>query len=167
MAKLRDACRHGTFIAGILCAKRGLASPAICPGRTLLIRPIFIDQVLTSNNNKRDNDVLSFPSTTPEELSDAIIEVVDAGAVIINLSLGLSTSSLMTYPKLQEAYNYSRKHGAIIVAASGNQGNIGSIDNQWIIPVAACDEYGILNPANFRVYNIKRNYKQLRRLPKT
>ena len=102
------ACRHGTFVAGILCAKRGLSAPAICPGCTLLLRPIFTEQTLThnNNNNKIHNDVLSFPSSTPEELSDAIIEVVDAGARIINLSLGLSTSSLITYPKLQEAYDY-------------------------------------------------------------
>jgi subtilisin family serine protease len=88
-----------------------------------------------------------------EELSDAIIEVVDGGARIINLSLGLSTSVLVTYPKLQGAYDYALKHGVIIVAASGNQGNIGSIsllDNKWIIPVAACNEYGLLDPmSNF------------------
>src|SRR5437867_3793972 len=32
---------HGTFIAGILCAKRTSPAPAICPGCTLLVRPIF------------------------------------------------------------------------------------------------------------------------------
>ena len=150
------ACRHGTFIAGILCAKRGLDAPAICPECTLLLRPIFMDQTLTDNNgnnNKKNNEFLHFPSTTPEELSDAIIEVVDGGARIINLSLGLSTSSLMTYPKLQEAYDYARQHRVIIVASSGNQGNIGGISllhNEWIIPVAASDEYGRLDPmSNF------------------
>jgi hypothetical protein len=35
------ACKHGTFVAGILLAKRGSAAPAICPGCTLLVRPIF------------------------------------------------------------------------------------------------------------------------------
>src|ERR1700758_4806725 len=35
------ACKHGTFVAGILVAKRSSAAPAICPGCTLLIRPIF------------------------------------------------------------------------------------------------------------------------------
>ena len=35
------ACMHGTFVAGILCAKRSSAAPAICPGCTLLVRPIF------------------------------------------------------------------------------------------------------------------------------
>src|SRR5918996_3853394 len=32
---------HGTFVAGMLCAKRGSAAPAICPDCTLLVRPIF------------------------------------------------------------------------------------------------------------------------------
>jgi subtilisin family serine protease len=152
------ACSHGTFIAGILCAKRGLSAPAICPSCTLLLRPIFTEQRrIMKNSNKNNNtnksDTYLFPSSNPEDLSDAIIEIVNAGARIINLSLGLSTSSLVTYPELQEAYDYARQHGTIIIAASGNQGNIGSISllhNQWIIPVAACDEYGHLDPmSNF------------------
>jgi hypothetical protein len=32
------ACEHGTFVAGILCAKRESRAPAICPGCTLLTR---------------------------------------------------------------------------------------------------------------------------------
>src|SRR5215475_9456878 len=35
------ACTHGTFVAGILCARRGSVAPAICPGCTLLVCPIF------------------------------------------------------------------------------------------------------------------------------
>src|SRR5690242_11984671 len=35
------ACLHGTFVAGILCARRGSAAPATCPGCTVLIRPIY------------------------------------------------------------------------------------------------------------------------------
>jgi subtilisin family serine protease len=102
------ACRHGTFVVGVLCAKRGSTAPAICPGCTLLIRPIFKDQTHhDKNSNKKHNEIVQFPSASPEELSDAVIEVVDSGARIINLSLGLSTSSLNTYPKLQEAYDYA------------------------------------------------------------
>jgi subtilisin family serine protease len=103
-----------------------------------------------ANNTGLNNDNI-FPSTVPNELSDAIIEVVKGGAHIINLSLGLSTSSLTIYPTLQEAYNYARKHQVIIVAASGNHGNIGGIsliDNQWIIPVAACNESRLLDPTS-------------------
>jgi subtilisin family serine protease len=35
------ACLHGTFVAGILHAKRGSPAPAICPDCTLLLRPIL------------------------------------------------------------------------------------------------------------------------------
>jgi subtilisin family serine protease len=147
------SCIHGTFIAGILCAKRGLSAPAICPGCTLLLRPIFIDKFQTkiyndikSKEENQGNDIY-FPSSNPEELAKSIVEVVDKGAKIINLSLGLSNSSLTLYTKLQDAYVYARNKGVIIVAAAGNQGNIGGmslIDNEWIIPVAACNENGQL-----------------------
>src|SRR4029077_19936692 len=58
------ACVHGTFVAGILCAKRDSAAPAICPGCTLLLRPIFPET--TSGNEP-------LPSATPEELAVSII----------------------------------------------------------------------------------------------
>ncbi|HZB16418.1 MAG TPA: S8 family serine peptidase, partial [Nitrososphaeraceae archaeon] len=35
------ACSHGTFIAGILCARRGLPAPAICPNCKIILNPIF------------------------------------------------------------------------------------------------------------------------------
>jgi len=152
------ACIHGTFVSGILCAKRGLSAPAICPGCTIVLRPIFSEKLQTKNSNinnyfdsKKANQINNdayFPSSSPDELAKAIVEVVDKGAKIINLSLGLSNSSLTLYTKLQEAYDYARKKDVIVVAASGNQGNIGGlslIENDWIIPVAACDEYGKLN----------------------
>ena len=41
------ACQHGTFVAGVLCARRGSPAPAICPGCTLLVRPIFPDTAPT------------------------------------------------------------------------------------------------------------------------
>jgi len=56
------ACLHGTFVAGILCAKRNTAAPAICPNCTLLVRPIFAET--TSKNGQA-------PSATPDELATA------------------------------------------------------------------------------------------------
>jgi hypothetical protein len=35
------ACAHGTFVAGILSARRGSVAPAIAPGCTLLVRSLF------------------------------------------------------------------------------------------------------------------------------
>jgi subtilisin family serine protease len=142
------ACMHGTFIAGILCSKRGLSIPAICPDCETILSPIFGEEDARSIDKNS-----SFPSATPEELSNAIIETVDAGAKIINLSLGLSTSSLTVYDSLQQAYDYAMQKGVLIVVAAGNQGNIGNtslINHHWLIPVAACGENGQLDPlSNF------------------
>jgi hypothetical protein len=35
------ACVHGTFVAGIICAMRGLSAPAICPSCEVILYPIF------------------------------------------------------------------------------------------------------------------------------
>jgi subtilisin family serine protease len=136
------ACMHGTFVAGILCAKRDSSAPAICPGCKIILYPILPENNLCSINNDTDNTNIS--GITTNELSNAIIETIDAGAKIINLSLGLSTSSMIVYKELVEAYDYACQKGVIIVGAAGNQGNIGStslFNHPWIIPVAACDQY--------------------------
>jgi hypothetical protein len=78
------ACLHGTFVAGILCAKRGSAAPAICPDCTLLAYPIFAE---TASGNAE------MPSATPEDLAVAILACIEAGARILNLSLALTQSS--------------------------------------------------------------------------
>jgi subtilisin family serine protease len=140
------ACSHGTFVAGILCAKRALSAPGICPNCEIILKPVFSEDSKNKNNkeNKKDDEVF-FPSTSPEELAVSITETVDAGAQIINLSLGLSTSSLTIYYRLQEAYDYALKNGVIIVVAAGNQGSIGNIsliNHRWPIPVAGCNEEG-------------------------
>src|SRR5262245_55455941 len=69
------ACLHGTFITGILAAKRDSPAPAICPGCTILIRPIFTESDSQS----------PFPSATPEALADAMVDCIEAGARVINL----------------------------------------------------------------------------------
>jgi len=140
------ACSHGTFIAGILCANRGFSAPAICPNCKFIFNPIFKEDANNTNNKN-----IIVPSVTPEELTNAIIETVDAGARIINLSLGLSSSSLTTYDKLQQAYDYALRKGVIIVVAAGNYGYIGNIsliNHKWLIPVAACNEDGRLDPSS-------------------
>jgi subtilisin family serine protease len=142
------ACTHGTFVTGILCAKHELPISGICPDCEIILNPIFTKEVINSKINYNNSDL---PGATAEELSTAIIETIDTGAKIINLSLGLSTSSLKVYDKLQQAYDYALQKGVIIVVAAGNQGNIGNIsliNHQWLIPVAACNEDGRLDPSS-------------------
>lgn len=130
------ACMHGTFVAGILCAKRGSAAPAICPNCTLLVRPIFAEG---SSANAH------MPSATPEELATAISDCIEGGARVINLSAALAQPSSKGERKLEEALDYSAKRGVIVVAAAGNQGTVGSsaiTRHPWVIPVIACDLRG-------------------------
>lgn len=130
------ACMHGTFVAGILSAKRGSAAPAICPDCTLIVRPIFPET--TSANGQ-------MPSATPEELASAIIECIDAGAHVINLSAALANPSAKGERRLEEALGYCARRSVIVVAAAGNQAAVGSsaiTQHPWVIPVIASDLRG-------------------------
>lgn len=130
------ACLHGTFVAGILSAKRSSPAPAICPNCTLLIRPIFAE---TPSRSKQT------PSATPQELATAIIECIEADARVINLSLALVLPSTKGEQALEEALDYAVKRGVIVVAAAGNQGTLGSTAitrHPWVISVVACDLRG-------------------------
>jgi subtilisin family serine protease len=130
------ACRHGTFIAGILLAKRGSAAPAICPGCTLLVRPIFRE---TNSGNGH------LPSATPQELASAICETIEAGARILNLSAALVQPSIKGEGELRSALDYAAQRAVIVVAAAGNQRVVGSsviTRHPWVIPIAGCDLQG-------------------------
>jgi subtilisin family serine protease len=131
------ACMHGTFIAGILSAKRSSAAPAICPGCTLLVRPIF-SEMPTANE--------LIPSATPQELAAAIIECIDAGAGLVNLSAALAqVPSAKGERALGQALDHAANRGVIVVAAAGNQGTVGSTAitrHPWVIAVIACDGRG-------------------------
>lgn len=126
------ACKHGTLITGIMASRRGSPSPAICPNCTFIINPIF------SENQE-------FPTCTPQALARTIIETVDAGASIINLSIGLAVSSIRKFSQLEEANNYAIKKKVLLIIASGNQGKIGffpSFNKLNNILVVACDSNG-------------------------
>jgi subtilisin family serine protease len=131
------ACMHGTFVAGILSAKRGSAAPAICPRCTLFVRPIFPEAVAASE---------TIPSATPQQLASAIIECIDAGARLVNLSAALAqVPSASGEHVLGQALDYAAHRGVIVVAAAGNQGLIGSTvitRHPWVIAVIACDRRG-------------------------
>lgn len=130
------ACMHGTFVAGVLSAKRNSPAPAICPNCTLLVRPIFAEA--TSPNGQ-------MPSATPEELAAAITDCIEAGARVINLSVALTRLSSIGQRELEESLNNAARRGVITVAAAGNQGTVGSSAisrHPWIIPVVAYDLRG-------------------------
>jgi subtilisin family serine protease len=139
LAACRDtgstSCRHGTFVAGILAARRGAQAPAIAPDCTLLIRPVFSEA----------GPVGELPSTTPGELAQAIVDCVDAGARILNLSAALVGASMGAERELEQALEYTVRRRVLVVAAAGNQGALaGSIITRhpWVIPVVAYTREG-------------------------
>ena len=130
------ACQHATFVAGILAARRSSSAPAICPSCTLLVRPIFADS--TSGADR-------MPSATPTDLAAALVDCIDAGARVINLSLALARPSTKSEPSLDAALDHAVRKGVIVVAAAGNQGTLGTsaiTRHRWVIPVVACDGRG-------------------------
>jgi subtilisin family serine protease len=132
-----SACLHGTFVAGILSARRGSDAPAICPGCTLLVRPIFSEG---GSRGKYE------PSTNPDELAAAVLDCISAGARIINLSLALVRPSTRTDRALKSALEHAMLRSIIIVAAAGNQKIVGSTvitRHPWVIPTAACNLEGL------------------------
>ena len=131
------ACQHGTFVAGILSARRGGAAPAICPDCVLLVRPIFFDR-----RPMRD----AIPSATPEALASAISAGVDAGARLVNVSAALSAMPGAAGARaLEQALDHAWHRGAIVIAAAGNEGVVGGTaltQHRGVIAVSACGRSG-------------------------
>src|SRR5262245_38806764 len=130
------ACLHGTFVAGILAAKRGSGAPAICPSCTLLVRPIFAETTAANGD---------MPHARPEELAQAILDCIDAGARVLNVSAALAQPSIKNERALEEALNQAARRGVIVIVAAGNQGTLGSTAitcHPWVIPVVGYDLQG-------------------------
>jgi subtilisin family serine protease len=132
------ACKHGTLVAGVLHAQRNGLTPGICPGCTLLIRPIFTETETVAQPH-------GLPSATLADAAEAILEAIDAGARIINLSVGLAEQGPGSERAVEQALDAAAQRGVIVVAAAGNQGVVGSsviTRHPWVTPVVACDSYG-------------------------
>ncbi|MCB9384900.1 MAG: S8 family serine peptidase [Bryobacterales bacterium] len=127
-----SACGHGASIAGILVARRDSGAPGICPGCTLLVRPIF-------------GESLSQPKTSPAELARAIRECVTEGARVINISAALTRAGAARESSLEGALDFAGMRGVIVVAAAGNQGAVGGAalsGHPWVVPVAGYGRSG-------------------------
>lgn len=120
---------------GILAARRGSAAPTLCPGCTLLLRPVFCEAPPGG----------SCPVLTPDGLATAVADAVEAGAWIVNLSLGVDGHALARSRPLDDAFDHARTHGVLVVVAAGNHGHVGPaplLTHPWALPVTACDPLG-------------------------
>jgi subtilisin family serine protease len=130
------ACRHGTFVVGMLAASRESEVPGICPGCTILVRQVFCEA----------RPGQTCPLVTPRDLAAAVVDTVNAGARVINLSLGVGAAAAMARDaSVDDAFDFAFRRGVLVVAAAGNHALIGPaplLTHPWLIQVAACDLTG-------------------------
>jgi subtilisin family serine protease len=129
------ACLHGTSVAGLLAG----ADTGICPGCTILLRPIFTDQAST--------EVSPQPRTNIAQLTRALMDALAADAHVINLSLVVQTSGLTADADLRDVLDAATRRGVLVVAATGNSAvptHSPLLVHRWVLPVVACDETGRL-----------------------
>ncbi len=133
-----DDTGHGTSVAGVIGANKdnSIGIAGIVQFSQLLI--------IKANNP----DDLATPEDESESFSDStIIEAIyyaaDRGADVINLSLGGSGINTL----MQNAINYAYERGAIVIAASGNDGTseiFYPASYNHVISVGAVDQTSII-----------------------
>jgi len=134
-------CVHGSFVAGVLSAGRASPSPGICPDCTLLIRPVFTGHRTGPGAAPAGAPA---PLAAPvEELAAAVVQAVDAGARVLNLSVAPERPSGNGHRGLTAALDHAAAHGVLTVVAAGNQGRLGGsalTRHPWTIPVVGYDD---------------------------
>ena len=112
---------HGTAVASLIFSNNPLA-PGVAPGATPL-------SVRIADDNGSSNSFI---------MAQGIIAAVDAGAQLVNISLGGYGQS----PLVDKALKYANDKGAIVVASAGNSGTQGVMQpaaNPRVIAVGAVD----------------------------
>jgi Subtilase family len=72
-----------------------------------------------------------------EELAQAILDCMDAGARVLNVSAAIAQPTMKSEDTLDAGLNHAAKRGVIVIAAAGNQGSLGSTAitcHRWVIP---------------------------------
>ncbi|TDE11809.1 S8 family peptidase [Jiangella asiatica] len=109
---LVDPGVHATGVASLMVGQPAGAVPGIAPGAT--VYPINMGE-------SREDD-----------LHEAIVHAVDAGADIINVSQVLGCSSFLVITScptgLKAATDYAEENGVVVVAGAGNNGGAESCD---------------------------------------
>lgn len=112
---------HGTAVATLIFSNNPLA-PGIAPGATPL-------SIRIADDNGSSNSFL---------IAQGIIAAVDAGAQLINISLGGSGQSGL----VESALAYAKQAGVVVVASAGNSGTEGVMQpaaSASVIAVGAVD----------------------------
>jgi serine protease len=124
-----DKAGHGTHVAGIIGASaNGVGVTGVTAGNL----KIHITRALDDNGSGYESDIRT-----------AVEYCIDAGAKVINLSLG---GPYMSYRSAQFYERFVLDYGVIMVAAAGNDGNVAGVypaAHPNIISVSAVEETGL------------------------
>jgi len=123
-ANLTSQSGHGTAVASMIIGRDSL-TPGVAPGADIV-------SIRIANDAGQSDSFL---------LAQGIVAAVDAGARLINISMGSFGDSVL----IRNAIEYARVAGSLIVAASGNNGlNRVSYPaaNDGVIAVGAVDALG-------------------------
>ncbi|MEV6196919.1 S8 family serine peptidase [Streptomyces sp. NPDC051920] len=129
------AAVHATSTAGVLVADRESGAPGICSGVTLVTRSVFPRSGVRSAGN-----------ASWRELSDALVELTDAGVRVVNMSLSLPTGLSEQHRWVQDALDHAAARGVVVVAAAGNDGLVdGTVvtRHRAVVPVVSYDRHGL------------------------
>lgn len=115
---------HGTAVASVIIGNQSL-TPGVAPGADII-------SVRIANDNGTSDSFL---------LAQGIVAAVDAGANLINISMGSFGDSVL----VRNAIEYAAQNGVLIVAAAGNNG-INQVAypaaNDGVIAVGSVDAIG-------------------------
>jgi len=137
-----DCVSHGTAVASIIAARRteGIGFAGLAPDAKIL--PIRISEREVDASGKATGETV-----TPADLGEAIRQAVEQRARVINLSVVVHSSD----DALEEAVEFARSKGVVLVAAVGNQHQNGERPDplpfpaalDGVIGVGAIDEGGV------------------------
>ena len=134
-----DACSHGTFMMGLIGARRDAPIPGLCPECQLVHVQLFVDE--------------EAPRASLAKLADAITAAIAASAKLINLSLAIQGEGVASDPALARALDRAEAHDTVIMVAAGNEGRRASgqlLSHPVTIPVVAIDAtHQLLPHSNF------------------
>jgi subtilisin family serine protease len=124
-------CGHGTFMMGVIGARRDAPIPGLCPECQLIHVQLFVDE--------------EGPRASLAKLADAITAAVAAGAKLINLSLAIQGEGVTSDPALARALDRAKAHDNEGRRASGQL-----LSHPVTIPVVAIDAtHQLLPHSNF------------------
>jgi subtilisin family serine protease len=109
---------HGTHVAGIIAANTrfppfaGTGTAGVCPGCNLIVAKVSVPQSDGGN------------APTIATLSSGITRAVDAGAQVVNLSLGVTNDlgcQNAAFSAICTALSYAASRDVVVVSAAGNR----------------------------------------------